>query len=86
MSFDMHEQLCPQCRYTFNAATVIQGAGPPEPGDLTLCIRCGSILGWNFRMELEALSVAAIRELDTETLQLLARAQRLIFKGKAERN
>jgi hypothetical protein len=84
--YDMPQQSCPVCSYRFDAATLIEGDGPPEPENLTLCIKCGSVLQWDYAMRLRKLTAQELRELSTETFQLLARAQRTLSTIKAERN
>lgn len=84
--FEMPTQHCPVCRYSFDAATRIWGEGGPDPGSFTLCLKCGSVLRWNHRMDLYALTAAELRELPGEILLQLAWTQKLLFRVKAQRN
>lgn len=47
---------CPTCRNVMDAATGIgtPGAGPkrPEPGDITICLCCGTLLVYDLEMQL----------------------------------
>jgi hypothetical protein len=36
--------LCPECGYAFDAATHIGGRARPSPGDLSICLSCGTLL------------------------------------------
>jgi hypothetical protein len=84
--FDMPVQHCPCCGYRFEAATRIKGDGPPDPDSVTLCLKCGAVLGWDYAMRIHRLTAQEIRELPTDIFQTVARAQQLIFTVKAERN
>ncbi|HTH42901.1 MAG TPA: hypothetical protein VL498_07035 [Terracidiphilus sp.] len=48
---------CPQCRHELDAATKVTGnAGGPDPGDLTVCLNCGTILQFTPALALERAS------------------------------
>jgi hypothetical protein len=42
--------FCLKCGHTFDRSSSLTGRGSPEPGDLTLCIQCGSLLQFNADM------------------------------------
>jgi hypothetical protein len=63
-TFRMQLQLCPECGYELDAATKVQGdKGAPEPGDVTVCMGCASVL--EFGPELE-LSVANLDDMPAD--------------------
>jgi len=57
--------LCLRCGHTFDRASNLTGKGRPEPGDLTLCIKCGSLL--KFR---DDLTVELVSDMDGELRKL----------------
>jgi hypothetical protein len=53
---------CPSCGDILDAATSVEGDARPEPGDLTICFRCGHLMAFGKGL--------ALRELtDTEVVQ-----------------
>lgn len=52
-TFRLEVQLCPKCGYTLDAATKVEGTkGAPEPGDLTVCLGCASVLQFGPELKL----------------------------------
>ena len=73
---------CPSCRYELDAATKVSGDhGGPDPGDLTVCLNCGTILQFTPILGLEKASRAVLSDfLDKEpnNFIMLMRAKKAI--------
>jgi hypothetical protein len=63
---------CPRCRKELDAATSIEDYCAPKPQDLTVCIKCATILQWNKDMRLE---IADLNKLNLPLPQLLELAK-----------
>lgn len=37
---------CPSCSYEYDTASGFPGRGP-KPGDVSICLRCGHLMGFN---------------------------------------
>ena len=40
-------QLCPKCGQELDSMTAVGHDCPPEPGDITVCIGCGTVLEYD---------------------------------------
>lgn len=40
--FDM-DHSCPSCSIAMDAVSSFEGTGCPDPGDITICIRCAAV-------------------------------------------
>jgi hypothetical protein len=70
--------LCPDCGYELDAATgVTDQAAVPSPGDLSLCLRCTTLLRFDATMHVRALSPAEFRELPEDVRAWLRQLQRV---------
>lgn len=67
---------CPVCNRKLDAATEVAGDGDagPRPGDLTICIGCAAILGFEHDLKLRRLGADDLARLDRETYTTLLRA------------
>ena len=73
---------CPKCGYEFDAATVCDEKDPeqkarPKPGDLSICLKCGTALQFTETMMLEAVNVDEL-DADDDTKFQLRRIQQHI--------
>ncbi len=77
------ESLCPYCGQRFDAATAAdpnKSDAVPEPGDITVCIGCASILVFNKNL---TVSVPGRREINvTEEIRIAQRAVRMLDRRK----
>jgi hypothetical protein len=72
------QNICPGCTCTIDANTALDGSGAgPEPGDASVCIRCGSLLTFDAELRIHAL--ADVSTLDPEVRRQLLDAQRLVL-------
>jgi hypothetical protein len=63
MTFRTKVQLCPKCGYTLDAATKVQGdQGGPEDGDVTVCIKCASVLQYGPELKLRVVNLEDLPE------------------------
>lgn len=71
------ESACPSCGYMMDAASCVsrENDGRPEPGDITVCIRCGHIMAFADDLTL--------RDLTDEEAKAVAGDQRLLAIQKA---
>jgi hypothetical protein len=56
--------FCPHCGFA-EPAYRSQDSDDPQPGDLTLCLQCGSWSRWDDAMQLQLPTVEDLRELAT---------------------
>jgi len=55
---------CPSCRHEMHQAMSTNNQStPPEPGDVTICIRCAALLKFNSTMGVRLLRRAEMRRL-----------------------
>ncbi|MGI4876683.1 MAG: hypothetical protein ACRYG4_04285 [Janthinobacterium lividum] len=75
-------QPCPHCGVELSAATSTmqpdEDEAAPDPGDLTVCIKCGVILRFGVGMIVERLTRAQFDALPPEIMQQLAKVQSTI--------
>lgn len=70
---------CPSCGHLMDAAMCIsKPAGRPEPGDLSLCLKCGEILVYADQLKLRTAELNDLMRLDKKRGRRLSRAQTLI--------
>ena len=74
----MTECKCPKCGKTLDAASSIEYATPPDPGDISVCIDCLTILRFTKDLSLLELTEAEISRLDPKTLAEVAEIRRMI--------
>lgn len=68
------KQDCPSCGILLNAASHFEGEASPEPGDVTVCATCKTILTFGEAMDLRLATQEEINEAEKElnkTTQLL---------------
>lgn len=70
---------CSRCERELDAASSArQFDGPPRPrpGDISMCLYCGTFHTWGKRMQLKRMTFAQIAALDADTRALFRRMQR----------
>lgn len=73
--FRMPPQTCPACGAKHDAATCATGKDKPDPGDLSICIRCGSALQFGPDFELLLLSRLELLALPAEVQEQISIVQ-----------
>lgn len=66
---------CGGCRTILNATSDPRGRGAPHPGDLTICIRCGTVHRFDPELRLKVATKEEIEQLPQSTLEELAEQQ-----------
>jgi hypothetical protein len=66
------EAKCPACAARLDAATSIDSAAAPGPGDYTVCIYCGSACRYSEWMDLEAMTEGDLLALQNENPESFA--------------
>jgi len=62
---------CPDCGHLLDAASTRGDGGPPEPGNLTVCIACASVLAWGTNMRLRPATFAETNDAPDELLRFV---------------
>lgn len=81
----MGEDYCPTCGKLCDSATSTIGDHVPDPGDVTVCLYCGSINKYGNDMALEKMTKIEIELLPKELLTQLGTIQRLVFERNIEK-
>jgi hypothetical protein len=77
---------CPDCGKRLNAATSLEGDIQPTANNaLSVCIACGALLKYGVGLIPELLSKSEMGTLPTSTLELLLKAQGIVFQMKQQR-
>jgi hypothetical protein len=78
---------CPSCSYAMDACSPVPGnsRATPQPGDITLCFRCGAVLWFDAQMGLQAYAPERVEQLDAATRQVLLTFQREIRSSRPSR-
>lgn len=83
MADDTHRHApdrCPWCGYLVDAATNVTGEGAPEPGDLTLCVKCAMPAQFGPDGRLAKVSDGEIRDgLSAEDFAMFQKARRALL-------
>ena len=72
---------CPICGYQPDCASAADNSDSrPKPGDITVCLKCGEIMEFGSRMELQEASLDTLKAIqqDPEQWWYLCRTQELI--------
>lgn len=81
MSTSIPAHTC-RCGYTFEAASPLPGhsepGAEPAPGALTFCMRCGAAYQFGEQLELVAVDLDKVEDMDPRQRRELRRIQRLI--------
>ena len=78
---------CPGCNYRFDRATsTFDDQVRPKPGDITICIKCATVLIFNGDMSARLATDGDLRELDAVTLLEIFRARTAIRFIQTRRN
>ena len=75
------EARCPVCDAKLDAASAVQGASQPGPGDVSVCFYCTAFLQFNDNMELKLLKFKDLKEMEPETVAELEHVREMI-KGR----
>lgn len=78
---DMPKDRCPVCAHGFDDATDAFGNRRPKPGDLSMCIQCGSFLEFRFDLTTRELTLADVAVLPDEVRIKLQRVRRVWEKA-----
>jgi len=65
------KQTCPVCGILLNAASHFDGESSPEPGDMTVCSVCKTILAFGEAMDLRLATPEEIKEVEEELNQTI---------------
>lgn len=65
------ESKCPFCGYVIDAYSGVTHGRGPKPGDITMCLACGSFSKFGERHELIAMTDLEVHELPEEQRALL---------------
>jgi hypothetical protein len=78
--------ICPGCGHRLNASSDPKDRGMPRPGDLSLCIDCGTILRFDWQLRLKVVTPEEIEKLPKRTaLELLEQKDRwLAYHGQGK--
>ena len=75
--------LCPNCGHKLRRASGINTEGPPTPGDITICIKCGKIL--EFQPDMTTATIS-IRDLPPTTQQIIRQGQAAIRHASTQKH
>lgn len=78
----MGRDFCPSCGKECDSATGSNNDSVPNPGDITVCFYCASLLKFGSDMALEELPDEEYMDLDVETRLHLAKVQHEIKKNE----
>lgn len=70
---------CPACAAALDAAAMIDGEDPPEPGDATVCLYCAAPLLYGPNLRLQALSGADLEAMPAGDRRAIQDVQALVF-------
>jgi hypothetical protein len=60
---EMPRDHCLACKHKFNRALGIDGEGPPDSGDITICIACGHIMAFADDLKVRELTAGEMIEI-----------------------
>lgn len=72
--------LCPSCGKTLDRASAGDGAPEPEPGDLSVCLGCGTALVFDDTRRLRAMTKTELDALPFSALRALAAAMLAVHR------
>lgn len=78
----MGKDHCPNCNKLLDAATELSKEVKPNPGDISICIYCGTILVFAVDMALMVATMSDLEGLSIDALCKLSIAQMEIAKRK----
>lgn len=84
--FMMTPQPCPACGYKLDAATSLYSEYAPVPGDLTICLKCRTVLCWDPQMRVYIPSREELKRQDIDTLIQLKEISMAIVRMRAAQN
>jgi len=64
--YKVKKAQCPTCSHPLDAATPMDDADQraPESGDLTICVKCATVLTYDDNMDLQSMTDQDIRQLE----------------------
>ena len=85
MTTNMGKDKCPNCEHNLDCATGAFEEAVPNPKDLSVCIKCGTILRFADDMALEILSLNDFFELKQDVIKELFKVKVAFRALKKER-
>ncbi len=82
----MGKDNCPACDYFIDHSTPLQGSAIPVPGDLAVCLKCGSFLHYEDDMKLGVLPKVIFDSLDEKLKFKLNQVKNYIIHEKIKQN
>lgn len=82
MTTHILEIRCVQCGKAFNRQTGLKDDQPPIPGDLTFCIRCGTLMAFTASLGVRRACEPDLEGLQMETLVELLNLRRSIMGAR----
>lgn len=84
---DLPSSNCPRCGYQFDRCTgVLDETHVPKNGDVSLCMRCGTVLIFTADLHQRLANETDLQQLSDDQLALLLRAQRAIHYAHSVKN
>lgn len=77
---------CPVCQRSIDAASDVRGDARPNPGDITICAYCASILEFDDEMRPQQASALTLSSIDSETAHTIEVVRRAVRDLRAQNN
>lgn len=84
-TFDHPKTTCPTCGYVMDRATLLENYNPPEPpepGDISVCAKCGEITVFEDDLSLRLMDLDDALEMPDNVMQTLIKAQTFIRRNR----
>lgn len=75
VSHEVPTDWCPACEAKIERATMIDGEGPPTPGDISICFACGAFNEFTAQLLLIPLRPETRRQIPIDQMAMMLRAQ-----------
>jgi transcription initiation factor IIE alpha subunit len=70
-----HNDECPACGVKINAVTSTDGLAVPQAGDVSVCLKCGSMLEFNEDLTVKLIDLQELNTMEQETITTLKKIQ-----------
>lgn len=77
------ESHCPTCAKLLDSATSVSDASTPEPGDLSICFYCATLLTFDDNLVLQALGEDAFATLGEDLQRYLKQMRNRVLEARA---